>query len=256
MKRSDARRLTRAWAELFPEFAVWRPLRLLRRIGPVVQRIVLEPSGSADRYYPTAHVHPLTRDFPVVSLGMAWRVRLGAGRRARYGSMRVRTQVERRTVNWTELTEARGFAVGDLLRLSAAAFDSHVVAVSRFRLSVAWPWYEVDEHARNRWDGTIGFPRDSDHHSWANTPWRLEPAPEELREGSQCFVGIVPVEVRVMGVGRYDPPADFGLLPRPEYALDVCPVDLLDDEEAGYVLYLDGVEPIEIEVLERAGRSG
>jgi hypothetical protein len=40
-------------------------------------------------------------------------------------------------------------------------------------------------------------------------------------------------------------------LPRPEYVLGVVPVSSLDDEDAGYVIYLGSGEPIEIEVVER-----
>ncbi|MGV9277000.1 hypothetical protein [Streptomyces griseosporeus] len=71
MKKADARRVTSDWAELFPELTVWKPLRLLRRIGPVLQGITLDRSTSGEQYYPTAHVHALTRDFPVVSLSLA-----------------------------------------------------------------------------------------------------------------------------------------------------------------------------------------
>lgn len=71
LKTPEARRITADWAALFPEFTVWKPLRLLRRIGPVLQGIALERSTSGERYYPTAHVHALTRDFPVVSLSLA-----------------------------------------------------------------------------------------------------------------------------------------------------------------------------------------
>lgn len=71
MKKADARRVTSDWADLFPEFTVWKPLRLLRRIGPVLQGVTLDRSTSGERYYPIAHVHALTRDFPVVSLSLA-----------------------------------------------------------------------------------------------------------------------------------------------------------------------------------------
>ncbi|MEV0810325.1 hypothetical protein [Micromonospora sp. NPDC050200] len=50
-----------------------------------------------------------------------------------------------------------------------------------------------------------------------------------------------------------EPPADFGFLPRPDYVLEVVPVDMLDDEDAGFVLYLNGEEPIDIEIVENRG---
>ncbi|MEU2432933.1 hypothetical protein ABZ611_26170 [Streptomyces sp. NPDC007861] len=63
------------------------------------------------------------------------------------------------------------------------------------------------------------------------------------------LLGIPPTEVRITGIGKFEPPADFGFLPRPEYFLELVPIDMLDDEESGYVVYLNGDEPIEIEVL-------
>lgn len=52
--------------------------------------------------------------------------------------------------------------------------------------------------------------------------------------GDNCMVGIPPTEVRITGIRRYEPPADFGFLPRPEYVLAVVPIVLEDEEEAGY----------------------
>lgn len=85
MKQADAQRVTEVWSRFFPEFTVWQPLRLIRRIGPVLQGIMLDPSSSGVQYYPTAHVHSLTRDFPVVTLSLAWRVRRGKGSQGMVG---------------------------------------------------------------------------------------------------------------------------------------------------------------------------
>ena len=148
------------------------------------------------------------------------------------------------------LDSARGFTVGDLLRISCEALDTKVTSTTPTRVLVRWPWREIDPSSASRWDGTIGFPRDPDHYDWCNTPWRIEPDGWDLTAGDNCFVGIPPSEVRVTSIERYDPPGDFGWLPRPEWVLGVCPVENLDDEEAGYVLYLDGDEPIDIEVVE------
>lgn len=67
---------TREWARALPAFQVWRSGRLLRRIGPVLQGVTLD--GTGDRYYPTAHVHALVTDFPVVSLTLAHRLTNGS----------------------------------------------------------------------------------------------------------------------------------------------------------------------------------
>lgn len=63
----------------FPDFTAWRPLHLLRRLGPLVQGIALDRSSSGDDYLPTAHVHALTRIFPVVSFTLAERLRSSSG---------------------------------------------------------------------------------------------------------------------------------------------------------------------------------
>lgn len=151
------------------------------------------------------------------------------------------------------LTEALGYTVGDLLIISAEAFDSRVASTTSRRVLIDWPWREVDPNSANSWDGTVGFPRDSEAYDWCNTPWRLEPDVSELQTGDACFVGIPPTEVRIVGMEKYEPPADFGFLPRPDYVLELVPVDMLDDEDAGFVLYLNGEEPIDIEIVESDG---
>ncbi|MFI2352580.1 hypothetical protein ACH492_37475 [Streptomyces sp. NPDC019443] len=64
------------------------------------------------------------------------------------------------------------------------------------------------------------------------------------------MMGIPETEVQVTAIEEYDPPADFGWLPRPTWALGVCAVADLGDEEAGYVLYLNAGEPIEVEKID------
>ncbi|MGW4286416.1 hypothetical protein ACWEIK_05730 [Streptomyces sp. NPDC004673] len=76
---ATARRVTADWAKAFDGFDVWRPLRLLRRVGPVLQGITLDRSTSGDAYYPTAHIHALTRPFPVVSLMLGQRLVSSSG---------------------------------------------------------------------------------------------------------------------------------------------------------------------------------
>lgn len=71
---STKRRVTADWSRMFPDLDVWRPLRLLRRVGPVVQGLTLDLSSSGDGYFPTAHVHALVRDFPVISLELGHRL--------------------------------------------------------------------------------------------------------------------------------------------------------------------------------------
>lgn len=73
------RRVTSDWAAALPAFDAWKPLHLLRRIGPVVQGICLDRTTSDDGYTPTAHVHALTREFPVISLTLGQRLESSSG---------------------------------------------------------------------------------------------------------------------------------------------------------------------------------
>ncbi|MFF2127613.1 hypothetical protein ACFVW1_19855 [Streptomyces olivochromogenes] len=68
------RRVTSDWAATLPGFGVLRSLHLVRRIGPVLQGVCLDRSTSGDGYFPTAHVHALTREFPVISLTLGHRL--------------------------------------------------------------------------------------------------------------------------------------------------------------------------------------
>lgn len=68
LNASSAKRITADWVSVFPDFDVYRPLWLMRRMGPVVQGIILDRTRSGDEYVPTSHVHALTHDFPTISL--------------------------------------------------------------------------------------------------------------------------------------------------------------------------------------------
>ncbi|WP_406371725.1 hypothetical protein OH781_20580 [Streptomyces sp. NBC_01550] len=76
---TTAKQVTADWARVFNGFDIWRPLRLLRRVGPLVQGITLDRSTSGDAYFPTAHIHALTRPFPVVSLALGQRLASRSG---------------------------------------------------------------------------------------------------------------------------------------------------------------------------------
>ncbi|MFD9502452.1 hypothetical protein [Streptomyces sp. NPDC060035] len=76
---ATAKQVTADWARVFDGFDIWRPLRLLRRVGPLVQGITLDRSTSGDAYFPTAHIHALTRPFPAVSLALGQRLASRSG---------------------------------------------------------------------------------------------------------------------------------------------------------------------------------
>jgi hypothetical protein len=82
--KAEAKVITADWSAAFPMFDVYKPLWLMRRIGPVVQGIVLDKTRSNDEYIPTSHVHSLTRDFPVISLMLGQRAdRVSVSRHSR-----------------------------------------------------------------------------------------------------------------------------------------------------------------------------
>jgi hypothetical protein len=120
-------------------------------------------------------------------------------------------------------------------------------------VAVAWPWLQIDPSSRFRWDGTTAFPRDPESPDWRNIPWRIEPDGWELESGDNCMVGIPQIDVRIMWIKYFDPPGDFGWLPRPIWGLAVCPLQDWGDENAGYVMYLDTGEPVQIDVIGKSG---
>ena len=71
---SARRRITADWLEQFPGLGEYKPLHLLRRVGPLLEGIVLERTSGNDVYRPTFHVHSLLREFPVVTMALAHRL--------------------------------------------------------------------------------------------------------------------------------------------------------------------------------------
>jgi hypothetical protein len=61
------KQLTADWQRKFPGLSVYEPLRLMRRVGPLLIGILLERSRAGDSYRPFFHIHNLARAFPVVS---------------------------------------------------------------------------------------------------------------------------------------------------------------------------------------------
>lgn len=148
------------------------------------------------------------------------------------------------------VTPATDFQSGDELVISCEPADAVVARISDFYVFIEWPWRERDESSRMRWDGTLALPRNESSLEWANTPWRVEPSPEELNAGDTCMVGIPPTRIIVRRVYEYDPPRSLGWVPKPTAGLGVVESAMLDNEEAGYLVYLDGAEPISFERFE------
>jgi hypothetical protein len=74
----------------------------------------------------------------------------------------------------------------------------------------------------------------------------VEPDAGGLEAGDACRVGIPPTRVIVREVRSYAPAKDVGWLPRPASGLSVVPIDGEGDQEAGYLVCLDGAEPVSV----------
>jgi hypothetical protein len=138
------------------------------------------------------------------------------------------------------------FRAGELLTLACEPADACIASVSSGYVYIEWPWREVDPGSRFRWNGQVALPWDAGSREWVNTPWRTEPDVGELETGDTCWVGIPPTRVVVRAVLRYSPARDLGWLPRPTLGLSVVAAGDKDDDEAGYLVYLDGAEPVSV----------
>jgi hypothetical protein len=56
------------WLDKFPELGIYKPMWLLRRVGPLLVGICLNRDSGNDAYTPIFHVHNLGKSFPTVSL--------------------------------------------------------------------------------------------------------------------------------------------------------------------------------------------
>ncbi|MFF0574620.1 hypothetical protein [Streptosporangium saharense] len=137
--------------------------------------------------------------------------------------------------------------MGETVRISCDPREVSVRGVTATRILVDWPWLQPDPESAHPWNGTVGFPKDPDSYEWCNTAWRVEPDGWSLKEGSVCIVGIPPSQAVVTDIVNYVPAADFGWLPRPQWGIGLCYPEYLNDDEAGFTVYLDSGEPVQIE---------
>ncbi|MFD8855870.1 hypothetical protein [Streptomyces vinaceus] len=147
------------------------------------------------------------------------------------------------------------FQVGDVLRVSCPPAKGRVAEVSSFYAAVEWPWAEIDPQSMFRWNGQRAFAMSADSTEWTTSLFKTDPEPWNLRVGDSCLVGIPETLVRIIDVGRYDPPQDVGWLPRPHTLLGVVPADYPDEalsEDDVDTIYLGSAEPVTIELVFRS----
>ncbi|ARF62847.1 hypothetical protein B1H20_16710 [Streptomyces violaceoruber] len=148
----------------------------------------------------------------------------------------------------------RDFRVGDVLRVSCPQARARVAHVSSFHASVEWPLGEIDPESGIGWNGRRAFAVPAGSIERIMSLFRTEPEPSDLRVGDSCLVGVPETLVRVIDIGRYDPPQDVGWLPRPHTMLVVVPADLPDEalpEDAGDTIDLESAAPLTIELVSR-----
>ncbi|MEU8773474.1 hypothetical protein [Streptomyces sp. NPDC048606] len=127
--------------------------------------------------------------------------------------------------------------------------------MSRFQVSAEWPWAEIDPQSQIGWNGRRAFAVSADSSEWTMSLFKTDPEPWNLRTGDSCLVGIPETLVRIIDIGRYDPPQDVGWLPRPHTMLVVVPADHPDEalsEDDGDTLDLDSAAPVTIELVSRS----
>jgi hypothetical protein len=146
------------------------------------------------------------------------------------------------------------FRPGDVLMLECPFTQAAVTAVSRFHVSVRWPWLEKDPLAKGfSWNGDCALPT-PESSEWEGLYFRSEPAAGALKAGDTCLVGIPPTVVHVVAVHHFDPPQVTGMLPRPASYLEVLPQGESHDpelEDQAFTFDPAGGEPIRLELLFR-----
>jgi len=66
--QANKKKITSDWNNLFPSLAIYKPMHLMNRLGPLLVGIILEVKSGKTDYIPTYHVHSLMRPFPAISL--------------------------------------------------------------------------------------------------------------------------------------------------------------------------------------------
>ncbi|QOV43283.1 hypothetical protein [Streptomyces chromofuscus] len=147
----------------------------------------------------------------------------------------------------------RRFEVGDVLLVSCPPALARIAEVTPSEVSVAWPWQRIDPDSEIRWNGLRAIPRVARRGEWGGL-FQVEPHAGRLEAGGSCLVGIPETLVRIIDIGRFDPPADVGWLPRPHTMLIVLPLDHPRDphaEEDGDTIDLESAAPVRIELVAR-----
>jgi len=68
------RKITKDWQTCFPSLSIYKPMQLLKRLGPVLVGICLDRDSMNEGYFPTFHIHFLTQESSGIYLILAQRL--------------------------------------------------------------------------------------------------------------------------------------------------------------------------------------
>ncbi|MGP3750471.1 hypothetical protein [Streptomyces sp. IBSNAI001] len=94
-------------------------------------------------------------------------------------------------------------------------------------MAVRWPWWEIDTTGEfGHWNGIVALGVGSGGRVPPEAEpelFRIVPAPEHLKAGDVCRIGVPPTPVHVTAVDHHDPPLETVWLPRPTRTVSVLP---------------------------------
>lgn len=70
LTQSAQKKITKDWNREFATLAIYKPMWLLKRNGPLLFGICLNRDSGNEEYTPTFHVHNLARTFPSITLSL------------------------------------------------------------------------------------------------------------------------------------------------------------------------------------------
>lgn len=124
------------------------------------------------------------------------------------------------------MTDDVDFRVGDVLSVACPFTRTRVEEGLKWdHLALEWPWWRPDPASEVfHWNGVVALGIDESTCVWHEMElFRTDPAPEHLKPGDVCRVGVPPTVVHVTAVEHFDPPLETGRLPRPRLSVAVLP---------------------------------
>jgi hypothetical protein len=68
LTRTEKKEITKDWSGLLREYGLYQPLHFLKRNGPILTGVYLQPVSAGCKYRPQFHIHSLMKPFSDISL--------------------------------------------------------------------------------------------------------------------------------------------------------------------------------------------